>query len=326
MLARCQVLNPLWTLLLFPCLALANVAAIAGPWPEFAVTDTLVVSSELFSAPYRGEELAAAVQSTGVGWYVIKPNGPLTHSQMWIRDFAPQWSSDGKTVYDFKFTDPPPRYGDGFPRKIAIHRKLSTQQVDIELDGGDIQTDGEFCFTSSSDPKAVPALRGMGCLSVIIVRDPPHAHLDMWMKVVAPRTILISEIDEMTLKRAVSWYGGIPDDLLQLKLRLDQIASDFRKTFHVYRIPQPLPFRNTFRNFANSILLNGTAIIPTYRDFGWSNLPYPDGDLNKYYEDLVQKVYTRAGFKVVFINADSLILNGGAWHCVTMHIPTQRKD
>ncbi len=313
------------------CGALSQLAAKPiEPWPEFLPTEMILLSKELFEAPYNGLQLQDAIKKAKVGVLKISADGPLSHTHIWLRDFAPQWANRGEIAFDFNFSDPPPSLGDQFPTKLAKFYKASARKIQIELDGGNFQTNGDTCFTSVMNEDLAPRIKDefkkIGCRQVIVFKNPPHVHLDMWMKVVSESTILISELDEKTLQVASAWFGGVPEDIKQIKHRLDQIAADLSLSFNVQRIPLPVPYRGTFRNYANSVLVNGTVIIPAYAKYGWGREDYPDTLLNSYYEEKVRKAYTEAGFQVVFINADGLIYNGGAWHCVTAHIPRRGKD
>jgi agmatine/peptidylarginine deiminase len=81
----------------------------------------------------------------------------------------------------------------------------------------------------------------------------------------------------------------------------------------------PLPDSDVFRSYTNSLLLNGTALIPRYiRSISGS---YPDQSLQDSYEAEVRAIYESLGYKVVFIPSDGMIDNGGAVHCVTMQVP-----
>ncbi|MCX6131454.1 MAG: hypothetical protein NTX25_20630 [Proteobacteria bacterium] len=47
----------------------------------------------------------------------------------------------------------------------------------------------------------------------------------------------------------------------------------------------------------------------------------PDQSMTASYEAAVRKVYKEAGYKVVFIPSDRLIVSGGAVYCATMQLP-----
>lgn len=83
----------------------------------------------------------------------------------------------------------------------------------------------------------------------------------------------------------------------------------------------PLPYRGAYRTFANAVLVNGTAIVPRFKHFGWKYDEYPDQKLEASYEAKTKKFYEKYGYRVSFVTADELIYNGGGFHCVTLQLP-----
>jgi agmatine/peptidylarginine deiminase len=199
---------------------------------------------------------------------------------------------------------------------------------------------GDTCFTSAPAPPGIATksqLQGeleagprafaakhaqdVGCRKVVVLDDPPHEHLDMWMKVVADGKILVNELDEPTIGRARAMFGQVPEDVRKLKDRLDELAKTLAEHAEVTRLPMPLPYRHVFRTYANALLVNGTALIPSYERFGWSYDDYPDAALKEHFETRAAEVYARHGFRTRFVRADGLVYNGGAFHCVMLQLP-----
>jgi agmatine/peptidylarginine deiminase len=83
----------------------------------------------------------------------------------------------------------------------------------------------------------------------------------------------------------------------------------------------PLPYRNTFRTYVNSLLVNGTAVVPRYSRYRWNYDSDPNATLTKLFESKVTTIYKELGYRVRFVNADDLIFNGGAFHCIAVQIP-----
>ncbi len=102
---------------------------------------------------------------------------------------------------------------------------------------------------------------------------------------------------------------------------LDEMARQLGAYMKVERLPMPAPYRNTMRTYANGILVNKSAILPRYKTFGWNGESYPDQELHARYEEQVRAAYEKHGYKVEFVDADGLIFNGGALHCVAQQIP-----
>jgi hypothetical protein len=117
----------------------------------------------------------------------------------------------------------------------------------------------------------------------------------------------------------------VPPELKQLQESLDRKAQELARYLEVVRLPMPMPYRGTFRTYANAALVNGRALVPSYRRFGWRQEEYPDAALAPYYEQRAREVYRAAGYDVQFLEADGLAFNGGAWRCVTAPIPATQK-
>lgn len=323
--------------------------------PEYRPVKAMLLSEDLFNYGYEAPALLTAITEAGAEVWVATENEAghreidrklatlgvpdkalkrsaslvLPHGNIWLRDYGGlPVETTGKAprleLLDLKF-DGAARAMEEFPAAVGKKLDLPVRSVPLALDGGDFLTNGDFCFTSSTDlqkPKDVQAAKDwLGCRELIVFADPPHAHLDMWAKIVDEHTVLVNQLDERTLAVVKSIYGTIPDDIKALAETLDAKAKEWAKYLTVVRLPMPMPFRNTFRTFANSILVNGTAIVPTYARFGWKYDEYPDRDLAPHYESTVRKIYESLKFKVRFINADGLLFNGGAFHCVTAPIP-----
>ncbi|NRA65625.1 MAG: agmatine deiminase family protein [Pseudobacteriovorax sp.] len=103
--------------------------------------------------------------------------------------------------------------------------------------------------------------------------------------------------------------------------RADEIAA---LGFDVVRVPMPSPIAGrlvVMRSYTNSLLANGTAIVPRYVKPALGLGTYQDLELIEAYEADVTLAYEAAGYRVVFVNSDQLIAAGGAVHCVTMQLP-----
>jgi agmatine/peptidylarginine deiminase len=83
----------------------------------------------------------------------------------------------------------------------------------------------------------------------------------------------------------------------------------------------PLPVYDIFFTYVNSVIVNDTVIIPSYRNPDPVRGIYPDQRYYASYEEEVLKTYQELGLKPVFLKADDLIKDGGAFHCITFHLP-----
>ena len=166
-----------------------------------------------------------------------------------------------------------------------------------------------------------------GCDDVYIFPRMPYegtGHIDMWAKFLSDDTVLVGELQDETIarmQRGTSSYNGA----LEIQGFLNDRASEIRSLgFDVVRIPMPAPIISgsyaTMRSYTNSLLVNGTAIIPRYVRSADYYASYEDSDLTSVYEQQVEDIYRGLGYQVRFIESDELIANGGAVHCVTMQL------
>ncbi len=135
-------------------------------------------------------------------------------------------------------------------------------------------------------------------------------HIDMHMKLLDEETLLVSE-----------YPPGVADGP-QIEENIDYVLSNFNSPFgtpyKVEWIPAPPSTSGSYpdtggyyRTFSNSVFINGTIIVPTYR-------PSVDGPALAKYQELLP------GYNVVGIDVDNsgenLISLFGAIHCITHSI------
>jgi agmatine/peptidylarginine deiminase len=207
------------------------------------------------------------------------------------------------------------------------------------MDGGNFMTNGDSCIVSeemSEDPESPRQYEAgftlsdhvadifqlaLGCRKTHIVSQIPHPHVDMFLKFLNKDTILVNEIQDRTMALL---DATDPDDkvkILKIKTELDRIAKDLSKSYRVVRVPMPLPVHDIFFTYANSVIVNDTVIIPSYKNPDPNRGTYPDQPYYASYEEEVKKTYQELGLKPVFLRSDDLIKDGGSFHCVTFHLP-----
>jgi agmatine/peptidylarginine deiminase len=143
----------------------------------------------------------------------------------------------------------------------------------------------------------------------------------MFLKFVNKDTVLVSELQERTMAFISEVEVDEKVKIPKIKAELDKIAKDLSKSFRVIRVPMPLPVHDIFFTYVNSVIVNDTVIIPSYKNPDPSRGTYPDQRYYASYEEEVQKAYQELGLKTVFLRADDLIKDGGAFHCITFHLP-----
>ena len=272
---------------------------------------------------------------------------PIPVDTQWVRDYGPVLVMgaqqrlrfvDGVYPHDADLDD-------AFTGALAKMMGVDDEPMPLYMDGGNLLSDGKRCYMSAprakaeivplADPNAVPKIDAraaihdaytarLGCTTIAWIEQPPHEHIDMYAKIVTPDTVLVGEVTDRTLALFRDEDGQVPLVFRELKESLDGVANQLSAYLKVVRIPAPVPFRGTLRNFTNALLVNGKAIVPSFASYGFDYDEYPDKELEAYYEAEVRKVYSGVGFDVVFVNADALIHNGGALHCVALQIPRVR--
>jgi len=328
------------------------------PVPEYAPTPALMLSADLFAASYHAPELMQAIVKAGAA-VVLATTAPqsrrqlagallaqgvdratvarsystyLPHGNIWLRDYGPiiLAAAGSKTEFElasFRYDDPSAQVNNQFAQSLAGAAHFNLLATPLVLDGGNLLVGGEYCFTSTQERQITnrddiqAQLTRLGCRKTVVISDAPHAHLDMWMKIVSDQVALVNQIDDATMTAAKQFYGYIPDEVVRLKRLLDAKADELSRYLQIVRVPMPLPYRGVFRTYTNAVLVNGHAIVPSYRRFGWNYDDYPDARLLSGFENKVKKIYEKVGYRVSTIAADGLIFNGGAFHCVTLPFP-----
>src|SRR5690606_24587989 len=105
------------------------------------------------------------------------------------------------------------------------------------------------------------------------------------------------EVHQETLRLLEKQNGFVPMEAEELQADLDRMAAEFAKYLKVVRLPMPLPFRNTFRNYTNALLVNKTMIVPTYEAPSGGLYRYPDEALKGFYASKVATTMTALGFE-----------------------------
>lgn len=321
------------------------------PIAEFEEVSAVAISDDYMQGGYDGIGLARAILAAGVELLVLSTNADsptianlsasgipkaslantkalaLAHNNLWLRDFGPLFVRDhmGIQAVDFVWGGPGQESED-FSHKLAAARSLPLRTLPIMMDGGNVLSDGKICVSghplTPTDTQDSQLFDQLGCERGVVIANPPHAHVDMWLKFVAPGKALVPELDAQARQALQRYYGGtIPSDQLQFAERLDAAARQLSAFVQVERIPSPVLYRGTYRTYTNAILLNHQAIVPRYRRYGWGYDSYPDAAELKNYEQTVETRFKQHGYSVTFVDADGIIYNGGAFHCVTLQIP-----
>ena len=153
----------------------------------------------------------------------------------------------------------------------------------------------------------------------------PHNHTDMFVKFINKETVLVNQMESLNNYKGIISEGELLQNY-EYGRQLDNIADELSKRFKVVRLPMPASFRELFRTYTNSLIVNKNVIVPRFEYDKTVDKLFIDIDILKKQEEIVEKIYTSLGFKVVFINSDNLIAHGGSFHCVTTSLPVNENE
>ncbi len=271
---------------------------------------------------------------------------PMAHSGVWIRDFAPiniditQKSNGLATLgfadFNYKLE---PTLDDILPWQLALYFKASLVKTPFTVDGGNFVTTRDDCFladdfientspdAAGNQPSEKERLSDMigkefGCRTHIFSNS-PHPHMDMILKPLSSHQIVVSQIPDYVVSHLKEHKALNLDETIAVQGKLNEIAKALEDKLHfkVTRIPMPSPSSRLFRNYVNSIILDKTIFMPSYKKSEHSTEAYPDMDLLTRLESEARQTYETLGYKVIPLNSDRIIAAGGSLHCVTLTIP-----
>jgi agmatine/peptidylarginine deiminase len=231
--------------------------------------------------------------------------------------------------------------------------EITKSELPVILEGGNILCNDRLCFISAKVEennaehmtKIYAGFKrrfSQSLHSVPVMPKEPNGHIDLWAKFLKNRLLAIAEIEPATLAllppESRAFYLHLQAFLNQQATGKDQqgqkvqnsiavLLNKFDPEVKIVRIPLPLPLLMNditfFRSYINSILVNGKVILPRFQRLSLDDgiEEYPDRNLTDYYEKKVEKVYSEAGYKPVWVNADHLVIDGGTWHCLAAQVP-----
>lgn len=262
-----------------------------------------------------------------------------TLDTVWIRDYGPlfvysqrdtgfkmniidmsylpfPWPSRSKPVGRVRDDALPTRLGDTWGFQVFRPRLI--------VEGGNLLTDGQgACFISNRMMDVNRTIFGgsyklhdilqkyCGCRRTIVLQElagETTGHIDMFMTVVTPKTILIGSYDP--------YYDAANAAILNKNSQTLKEAG-----YNVIRIPMPRPYSvegiRVWATFANALRVNTAMLVPVYR-----NPKFP-ADLRR--NILIQEAeairkFRNAlpGVEVIPVVSDALIPFGGSLHCIAM--------
>jgi agmatine/peptidylarginine deiminase len=292
-----------------------------------AMLERLLPLVPVFVTPCRDaseEQFNSLLESRGIPHQGIRFLN-LRHDWFWARDFGPVAVEmpDGRPAFlDFRY--PQTRVlDDGLPSALAATFDVPVYRVPVALEGGVFMTNGEgLCVTTptlavaNADvtfPDLVETIgRVLGCRRLVFLESPrgeSTGHVDMFAKFTAPDAVLVSAFDA----------GIEPDEAARMDRNarlLEALRLGDGGSLRVVRVPAPAPEDGVYRSYTNSLIINGTAIVPVYGR--------ASGE-----EAAVRDAYRRAlpdGWRLSTVDASTAIDLGGAVHCAGLELRIARRD
>lgn len=242
---------------------------------------------------------------------------------MWARDYGPLTVLDrhGRPYFlNATYRGRGAALDDAVPEHLAAELEIPVFDLPLTMEGGDLLTNGLGLVVSTqrlllrnqeergydlehvwhilqryfgfTDWVPLPSLQGE-----------PTGHLDMFMTFVAPRIAVVGRYDPGQDDTNAPWLDWVAR---QLNGRATPEGP-----LRVERIPMPPNGDGVWRTYTNVVFANDVLLVPTYPTV----CPELDADAIATYERLLPD------WKVVGVDASSLIGRKGALHCVTMGLP-----
>jgi agmatine/peptidylarginine deiminase len=246
-------------------------------------------------------------------------------NSMWMRDYGPVFTYDGSgnwAVTDFHYyrqralDDSTPKYFSDLFQVPRVDRQSRENQVFTE--GGNLMTDGlgtivystrTYSNNSRVQPSVIDARirSGLQAVKSIVPEDPSldgTGHVDMFMKIIGSNTVVIGRYNP-----GQTDYQVLEDNAALFA----KSTNGDGQPWNVIRVPQPDVYYVFFlfpvvRTYTNGLMINDQVIVPVY------GLPEDATAMNIFANAL-------PGRTIVPINANDIIEQAGAWHCVTMEYP-----
>jgi len=246
---------------------------------------------------------------------------------MWIRDYGPVFLKDDKgknIILNGEYIDVDDEgvrwKDDDLPVALGQWFGVPVEDLPIQIEGGNLLSNGEGLIVTTTKIIAQNQQRGydveklfrlfnekMGAKRWVYVEEldgEPTGHADLLIAFLAPNVALVGQIDE----------NVDPENSARLDRAARALSREMtsRGPLRVYRIPIPPVKDGIWRSYANSVLINGIALVPIYSDV--------DPELQAEALGLYKRLLPT--WEIVGVSADSLVQNLGVLHCISQQVPS----
>ncbi len=268
-------------------------------------------SAQLMSA--KSNLTSNGIMLTNVNFLLWNTNS------IWIRDYGPWGIIDSlftHGIIDFIYNRPR-QLDDAIPDSVGKNEKRLVYAPGLAHPGGNFMADGfGSAFTSTliydENPQwtkhQIDSLMfvylGIKKLHVVprLVNE-YTGHIDMWMKLLDERTLLVAEYPQ-----GHSENLRIEDNVNIIR----GLKNSFGEQYRIIRIPQPSTTQGgVYRSYTNALFVNKTVLVPTYSGYDSLNA-------------IALQIWKTAlpNYTVVGVDCSQVILSGGAIHCIAMGVPS----
>ena len=267
------------------------------------VRSQVIVSSSSVASQLRYEMSQANVPMTDVQILTARIDS------IWMRDYGPivLKRPDGtRVVADPEYYRGRPNDNE-IPDAYAGFRGWASVDVRISFEGGNFATDGRGTayvsngvqwFNGDMSREAIRhELAKMGCDRVVYFQplvNEGTTHIDMFARIMSDTHAIVSRY---------------PPGHRQATVCDDAARTLQSEGYTVVRVDADYT-HDEYGTYANSVLANGIALIPQY------------SSASKNAAALA--AYTSLGFRAIGVDSRLLIRYGGATHCISMQIPSDR--
>lgn len=248
---------------------------------------------------------------------------------MWVRDYGPKFirnQSGGLTIIDYSYLDLVATDGmfrpddDKVPARIAELFRMDMLPVPLSMEGGNLLTNGYgLCLTTNhlatenqhrgysveKVGKIIAETYGQRQWSYI---DPLPGdrtkHADTYVTFLSPSVVAVGSCDPLLDPAAAATMD-------RTAAQLAAVTVD-GQPLQVVRLPMLMQQDGVCRTYTNSVLANGTALVPQYADV--------DPNLNRQALEIYAKHLPN--WRIVGIECLEIAEKGGALHCITCNIPS----
>jgi agmatine deiminase len=277
------------------------------------------------------QHVLALLRARGVDLTTVQSH-VLASNDTWARDHGPiSILEDGKPkLLDFTFNG----WGQKFDAqldnqltagldKLAAFHHTTVETIDMVLEGGGIETDGEGTLLTTAScqlsPMRNPTLSremieqrlteafGVGRFLWLqhghLEGDDTDSHIDTLVRFADPATLVYVACDDPN----DSHYA----DLKAMEAELQAFRQADGEAYSLVPLPWPAPIHNQDgkrlpASYANYLIINGAVLVPTYRDAA-----------DEQALEILRRCYP--GHQIIGIDCLPLIYQYGSLHCVTMN-------